>query len=503
MYYGQPYGAYGDPEKHIKIMEAEATTTGGRVRIQPSAGLGNAYYQVYVNNIFAASIWCAEGVLSEWVNILIPSTGTASIVAFRLGAQPDFDNSFFASLSEEAPQNVTSTWTWAYEVIGTPTVLTMTGWTISGLTRLQTTQGEKVTRGSVQANIYVDAGTAIVSVGNLASGTGPVDSTITLTALNGSGVTGTVYVAADAVTASGLLNFRWPLSMQILRDDTSPPTTVIATVTNGGGETGTFTDTELLDVGTYYYAFRAISDTDDIGDQSAPQTITVTGAPGAVEVLAYVSGNAAATVVSWSESSTVGATYNIYVADVDDAFLDTETPTQTAVTESTGITLSAITGYPGIAQVLVRAEFSGVEELNGNILFLEYDSAGDYISPRPNAPTISSVSVSSGLSISVTGVYSIENQDGVATALQLFTRTPSGTYDFATVESTGTLGSTVNGVKKATTTKTLATDGWYYCTLKAVTSTGIQSIGSATEVLFFVSDDNIAAPSGTFTLSRG
>jgi len=348
----------------------------------------------------------------------------------------------------------------------------------------------------------VDGGTATVQVGNIASGSGSVGGSITLTEINSSGITGSVTVDAAAVSGDAVLSFRWPAFMRILRDQTSPPTSIISTAIYNGGDTGSFIDPDTLDAGTYYYAFQAISDTDDIGDKSTPQTINVTGAPDAPDNLAYVSGDAAATLISWEESETVGATYNIYVANPDDPYLDTTTPTQTAVTGSTGAALDAITGYPGTAQVLVRAEFSGTEELNGDILFIEYDSSGVYVDKRPNIPSISSIDVASGLQINVAGNYNPSGEEGEGASLQLFIRDPDGSYDFTTPDDTVALGTSINGYKFATLTAS-KTIGWYYVTLKAITSTGVQCTGQSAEVAVYVSDLNAVAPTGSFTLTRG
>lgn len=502
MYYGQPYGAYGDPDKHIKIIETQTTTGGARVRIEASTGLGDAYYQVYVNNTFAGAIWCPEGSFSEWLNVIITGAGDASIVAFRVGAQPSFDNSFYASLSEEEPQTVTASWAWDYEVLGTPDLDTLTNWSVSGINRENITIEAQNTRGSEIASVNVSGGIATVSIGSLASGSGAVGTTVTLSAINNSGVSGTVDVDALATTETGSIIFRWPKYMRILRNQTTPPTTIISTVAYNGSDTGSYTDPSTLEVGTYYYAFQAISDTDDIGDQSSPQTIVVTGAPDSPNNLEYVSGNALATVVSWEASDTVGASYNIYIANPDDLYLDTETPAATAIAGSTGATLPAITGYPGTAQILVRALYSGVEELNGDILFIEYDAAGDYVEGRPNTPSITSVSVSTGLTINVQGSYNPSNEAGDATKLQLFVRDTDGVYDFNTPSDTSALGVERNGFKTATLSDTL-TVGWYYITVKSVTDLGTQSVESATEVLIYVSDVNAVAPTGTFTLTRG
>jgi hypothetical protein len=262
-------------------------------------------------------------------------------------------------------------------------------------------------------------------------------------------------------------------------------------------------DDDVLADGTYYYALTAISDTDDVGTQSTPTTIVVTAAPDAPDSLAYVSGNAAATSISWTASTTVGATYNIYVQNPDDDYMDTETPTQTAVAGSTGATLPAITGYAGRAQVLVRAEKSGIEEQNGDFLRLDYDSAGNYISQQPNAPEIRSVIVSDGLTLTASITYTTKDQNATASTVELYTRTPSGTYDFDSPDDSSALSADNGGIRTATASATKVTDGWYYVTAKAVTVGDVQSDGNASEVAVYVSDENATAPVGTFELTRG
>ena len=504
MYFEQNWGPYGDPDKHVETLEYKDTPSGIKVRVRASTGLGDAYYQVYVDNIFAGAVWCPEGLLSDWLFFTPPGgSNSASVVVFNTGASPNGDFSSFAALYEESPQNVTANWSWTYEVIGTADNLFLTSWVISGLKRTQTSPGNLSTRGNLPVTLSVSGGTATVNVGALAQGSGPVGSTVTLSAINSSGVTGSVAVDALAEDSTGTLVARWPRSMGILRDTFNPPTTEIASIRYDDAETNTYVDRTTLTAGTYYYAFQGTSDTDDLGDKSTATAIVVSGAPEAPTDLAYVSGNAAATVISFTASATPSATYNVYVKNPDDAFLDTETPALTLPAGSTGATLPAITGTPGVAQVLVRAELGGVEELNGDILFIEYDSSGVYVSPRPNTPQTTVVTVDDGLDITVRGSYNTSGEDGEATELQLFTRTPSGSYDFATVEDTGTLGDDVGGVKTANLVKTFVADGWYYVTLKAATATGTQSVGSANEVAVYVSDGNISSPTGTFTLSRG
>lgn len=505
MFFGQPFGAFGHPEYHISNLEIVPTASGAKVRIMASPNLGDAYYQVYVNNVFSGSVWCPEGVVSDWINVDVPTAGSASFVCFRVGANPDADNSEFARLQEEAPQQVTATWTWDYEVLGTADDELLTNWALTGVKKILTTDTDRRTRGTFPVNVSVSGGTATINVGTVAQGSGAVGSTVTLTAINNSGVSGTVDVDATTVSKSYTLYVRWPEEMKILRDTTNPPTTVIDTVKYNGEDTGSKVDEDVLAIGTYYYAFQGVSDTDDLGDKSTATTITVTGAPEAPTDLAYTSGNAGATVIEWTESTTVGATYNVYLQDIDDAYMDTLTPTQTLVTGSSSTTLPAITGYAGRAQVLVRAELAGVEEKNGDFLLLDYDSAGNYVSQRPNAPEIRSIAVSSGLDITVSAVYPTKDEKSTATGLELFVRDPDTVYDFTTADATGTLSAATTGLRTSTISYSFAdiADGWHYVTAKAVNAGGVQSNGNAPEVAVYVSNENIQAPTGTFTLSRG
>lgn len=501
MYYGMVYGAYGDPVYHIKDLSVEVTTSGVRVKIFAAENLGDAYYQVYANNVFAGVIFCPEGDYSESLTLSLPAATEYQITAFRVGSNSSIDLSSFAKIYDTGASTVTASWTWDYEVIGTVDSEYLSAWVVNGLTVSRVSPGSKDTRGTIPVTLTVTGGTAVVNLGVLAQGTGAVGSTITLTALNNSGVSGTVDVLAGAATESHDLVVRWPLTMSILRDETSPPTTEITSISFNGLDTGSYVDT--VDVGTYYYAFQATSDTDDLGDASTPQEVTVSGAPLAPEDLEYTSGNYSNTVVSWTASETAGATYNIYVQNPDDPYMDTNTPTQTAIAGAESATIPTVTGYPGIARILVRAVFSGTEELNLNTLSIEYDTSGNVVLARPNVPVISSITVSSGLTIAVTSEYNDSGEEAAGTIMNLYVREPDGSYTFTTPTASGAIGTGLNGEKKSTISTTLSAVGWYYCTVKAESAAGQECAGYAPEIAVYVSDTNISAPTGTFEAARG
>ena len=501
MYFGMPFGAFGDPDYHVQDMVINYSASGLSVSILAPTGLGGAYYQLYINNIYAASVYVPEGNYSEPVTLVAPAANEYQVTAFRVGPDSSIDLSTFAKIYDTGASSVTAEWSWAYEVIGTADSDNLTAWAVTGLTVSRVLPASKPTRGTIPVSLVVDAGTATVTLGTLAQGSGAVGGSVTLTQLNASGVSGSVTVDAGATTESSNLSIRWPRSMSILRNVTSPPSTEIASVPFGGFDTGTHVDS--VDPGTYYYAFRGVSDTDDIGDQSAPVEVTVSGAPVAPSDLAYDSGGASATVIEWTGSTTVGATYNIYVQGIGDEYMDTGTPTQTAIAGSTEATLPAITGYPGKARVVVRAVSGGIEEKNLNVLTLEYDAAGAIVSARPNVPQIQSISVSSGLTVAVNSVYNSTGENATPTKINLYTRALGSSYNFATADATATIATAIDGERNTNISYTFLADGWYYCTTKAETAGGQESAGYAPEVAVYVSDENITAPTGTFTASRG
>jgi len=501
MYFGQPFGAFGDPDFHVQDMAIESTASGVRVSILASPGLGNAYYQIYVNNVFAGCIYCPEGEYSETLTLSLPSASEYQITTFRIGPNSTIDQSSFARVYEEGSSSVTANWSWDYEIIGTADSEFFSSWSVSGLSVSRVLPADKNTRGNVPVSMTVSGGVATINLGILAQGSGAVGGSITLTEINSSGVSGSVTVDGSATTEDSTLSIRWPRSMSILRDITSPPTTQVASIGFNSVDAGSYTET--VDVGTYYYAFQAVSDTDDIGDASAPQTVTVSGAPEKPTDIEYTSGNAAATVIGWTVSETAGATYNIYVQNIDDPYLDTSTPTQTEPAGSTSTTLAAITGFPGVARVVVRAELAGAEEKNLDTLTLEYDTSGNIISARPNVPTISGISVSDGLTAGVSVLYDPENEDASPSTVDLYTRAIDGSYNFTSSDASASISEGVDGIKRSTVSFAFSTPGWYYCTVKAKTTGGQECSGYAPEVAVYVSDTNLSAPTGTFEATRG
>jgi hypothetical protein len=277
----------------------------------------------------------------------------------------------------------------------------------------------------------------------------------------------------------------------------SQPLSLIATIDFNDMDEGIFTESADLVGGTYIYNTKPISDTDDVGDTSGNVLASVPNPPEPPTSLAYVSGAAAAVTIGWTASVTALATYRAYLQQVG-GFLDLGVIAATAGAGATSLVLPAITGYPGKAYVILRAVSSagGYEEKNTKMLEIEFDAAGARIAPRPVAPAIDeqNLIVTSGRTVSVRGTYAPEGEPGIASHLQLFERTPTGSYNFATVLAEAALADSFNGLKATTIPYTFSTNGFRYIALKARTAGSVQSENRSEEFLLYVSDENMTSP---------
>ena len=494
MYLGSGFTTLGEEEKTIEYIKSRLDITNLILNIKPSAGYGNAWFGIYVNERLIRNVYLTEGV--ESAPIYVPDiTQSSAVFVLHHGNNQTLNLADIVKLYFSVDrQTVSGEWSWDYDVIGViddgDDIEFLSNWSFDNLHWRQLNQISD-TRGYISINVTIDGSDVTVigsnSNGQLFTGTGADSSTITLTGT----ITGSVDVATAAVLSGARLNIRYPISMSIYRNQTSPPTTLIDTVYFAQQDSFKWSDPAILSAGNYYYAYKVTSDTNDVSALSTPELITISGIPDAPSGLAYASGNAAATTLNFTASETVGATYNLYVKQINDTYFDFETAAATAIAGSTSIVIPALTGYPGTVLAVLRAEFSGQEEKNNDILELEYDAAGAFVQARPNTPILGAVTIN-GLEISVAGTYNPANQAAAATKLQLFARDPDDSYDFGTPDNEQSL---INNA--ATLTATLI-KGWWYVTLKSANAS-VQSTDRSNETLVYVSADDASVSNVTFT----
>lgn len=130
-----------------------------------------------------------------------------------------------------------------------------------------------------------------------------------------------------------------------------------------------------------------------------------------------------------------------------------------------------------IVRVVIRAtDPLGNQENYDNVWEVELDSNGDVVVPRPNMPSIESITAS-GLSLSVAALYQSEDEGVAPTRLQLWV-VPSGTtMNPASPSAYGTLVSQLGGTWRATVAKSgLSTGYWDVAVAAYDPVTGGQSL---------------------------
>jgi hypothetical protein len=131
------------------------------------------------------------------------------------------------------------------------------------------------------------------------------------------------------------------------------------------------------------------------------------------------------------------------------------------------------------------------------MLALEFNAAGAYVPPRPNSPGIQleTIAITAGRAAQIKGIYSTDHQSAAAVSLQLFTRTPAGSYNFASAGATAALSAGgLPGLQTATYNYTFPADGYYYITALAIAADGTQSpSANSQESLIYVSTDTLPA----------
>ena len=516
MRYGMPLASgLGSPDNTIEYINFDPPTAATvRVYFKARSGYGNAWFGVYNNCILTGNVYAAEG-QSLAVNVPLNfGASQASINLLRLGhlGDPGYNVVRVARAYEADAQRATLTWMWKPGIIGPLSDGGYTSaWALNGLSHTNTSMvSGKLTWSQLSFDMQVSGGIAALTVRNrstqLATGSGPVGTTLTLSQLNGSGVNGTVAIASGAMTTlNASVNLRWPQRMKIKRGTSDPPSTVVATVTFDGLDTASWTEPTDLAASTYYYRLNEVSDTGQDGTDSASYSVTIVGPPASPFALAYASGNAASGItLNFAPSSTSGASYHLYLG-MPGQQMNLNTISATAAAGATQITTPAISGAPGTARVLLRAVTAGVEEKNLGGFDIPLDASDNYIAPAPNKPAIvqSSIGFSSGLALALRGTYSTLSEAGVATQLQLFTRSPSGSYNFASPAATAALTSTSSHIKSAPLAYTFGAPGYYYIALLAITAGGI--VGAVSdEILVYASAEAMLPPDlSAIYVSRG
>jgi len=520
-YYSMGYGQIQHSTLHFELTTRNRSIL---VRFSPADGFDGCYFGIY-RNAKKMKIVKAEDVdPSEWIPIQAdPFSSINSIAVICHGYLADQSASIpelVRLLEGDECNKATLIWVWQPEAIGTPLAGNYTSsWVIDGLPYdySQRVNGYP-TRGIVYYDLDIGSDEVTVTVYHeetiLCSGTGTLGSTVALSEVGSTGVTGSVVVDVDAIDSVGVpLYIRWPKSMRVLRNTFNPPTTIEATIPFNQLNGIRWTETDDLANGTYYYRLQPVSDTGEPGQLVDDiETAVILNVPEPPTNIRYDSGDGSASDpvrIAWDASLTAGVTYSIYFANLDDTHINYCDPIVTGLTDLYyDLPAAVCASAPGAMHAVVKAVKDGVESRNGNTLHIEFDSDCVLTGDQPNNAYLdrATLQLTSGTEISVVGSYDNSFEEGVATKLRLFVRDPEGEYDFTDhVAEVSLTSSVINSVKRATLTHDFGVtgDGWYYIAAKAVTAIGVLSPSIGNELLVYISDDLIEGQEFDLHVSRG
>lgn len=252
-------------------------------------------------------------------------------------------------------------------------------------------------------------------------------------------------------------------------------------------------------VGSFILTITPLSDTGVLGI-AFNKPITIPGAPIAPGVPIYISGDCTATVISFATSSTVGATYNIYLPQEigGPTFVESAAQTHAAGSGTISMTLNAFSVAAGSITVFVTSVNGGIESAYQKVT-ITYQSDGTVATPAANVPTVAfqRTPVDSGRNIEVAYRYDSSGQAAVPAKVQ--TRTLKQGAVSPVVQSAVNISSIVGNIATGTLTIASGSDGWFLISIRSVTTGIINSAWSNWIGPVWCSNVTMGAVSGVTT----
>lgn len=127
-----------------------------------------------------------------------------------------------------------------------------------------------------------------------------------------------------------------------------------------------------------------------------------------------------------------------------------------------GVTLAACAEpqtRPGQIRIAVRTTKNGVQECGDRQLIVTFDNAGAIVRAFPNQPQIQRVTVTGGLTVSVTAAVLEDDPETTSNGVALFIQ--SGTINTASIQDAQSLSTAVAGYRTSSLSYAVAAAGYY------------------------------------------
>lgn len=251
--------------------------------------------------------------------------------------------------------------------------------------------------------------------------------------------------------------------------------------------------------GTYTLSIMPVSDT-GINGTAVTKSITIGGAPVAPGVPIYVSGDITDTMISFSASTTAGATYNIYLPQEvgSPTFIESPATTHAAGSGTISVTLPALAAAAGDVTVFVTSVSGGIESGYQKVT-ISYNADGTVVSDAPNVPTLTfqNIPVSSGRNINVTYAYDSVGQNAAPSKIQ--TQIIKYESSVTTTQTAVTIGTLIGNRITGNLVIPSGSDGWFQAQARTVSAGSVNSEWSPLVGPIWCSNETIGGVTGLIT----
>jgi hypothetical protein len=479
-------GCPTDINEELLLEYLPVSEVGNNIRvilpITTAIGCGNEYWVFGADQSIQQIKWIAEGTSQNISVLLDPTLSNHSVFAepngtwSTVGSTNFFELSLILLLSNG--KSVNGSFTASSEIISTyGDNGQLTSWSLVGLGRYSTLRPDSIRKTEAECDVTL----ATVSTTHtvtiylngqiLAQGSRIGNGSITLAAMNNSGVSGTVSLTYSADILSGAyVTKRYADFYTITVGSLS--TTV---ADNGLSEILSFTLGPLT-TGSYTLTITPTSDTGITGTPLT-QSITIAGAPLPPGVPIYVSGDITATIISYAASATAGATYNIYMPQEvgSPTFIESPAATHIAGTGTLATTLPARTAAAGDMTIFVTSVSGGIESPYQKVV-ITYLADGTIPNPAPNIPSVTfqTIPITGGTNLNVTYAYDKTGQLAAPVSIQ----TSILVYGGATTNQTATtIGAFVGNIARGSLTIAIptVTSGFVLVRIRSTSAGGANS----------------------------
>lgn len=284
-----PAGAHEDQLQTVALADS-GDGLSARLTITPATGYGDQYFVIVVDGI-ARTVYVAEGATAA-LSIAYDAGFTEHAVSvIPNGDWPDLDDIDYALVQQEfladKGKNLLLKWDPVIEIADADgDAGQFDTWALTGVARGYT--GRALSPTELELDVVLSTADGVhtvqLSVGAqvLARGSITGDGTVTLSEVDGSGLSGSVALTytGDLTLGTAVLRIRFAASYQVhCATSLSFPRTPELVVFDTGVETRLSGMVKNLSAGTYYYLIRAVSDTGVVGNNVTAGSVAVPGRP--------------------------------------------------------------------------------------------------------------------------------------------------------------------------------------------------------------------------------